>query len=93
MYFGAQCVASVKVHTHTRLHRSKCVGFCISVHVIANVLLASAGFGHGTNVVNYEGYSWHEYCFNCKKCSLTLANKRFVIKDDNIYCPDCAKKV
>ncbi|XP_071314610.1 four and a half LIM domains protein 1a isoform X1 [Trachinotus anak] len=51
------------------------------------------GFGHGTNVVNYEGYSWHEYCFNCKKCSLSLANKRFVINGDHIYCPDCAKKL
>lgn len=52
-----------------------------------------AGFGHGTNVVNYEGYSWHEYCFNCKKCSLSLANKRFVITAEQIYCPDCAKKL
>ncbi|XP_044060395.1 four and a half LIM domains protein 1a isoform X1 [Siniperca chuatsi] len=51
------------------------------------------GFGHGTNVVNYEGYSWHEYCFNCKKCSLSLANKRFVISGDHIHCPDCAKKL
>lgn len=52
-----------------------------------------AGFGHGTNVVNYEGLSWHEYCFNCKKCSLSLANKRFVINGEHIYCPDCAKKL
>uniref|UniRef100_A0A4W5QE80 Four and a half LIM domains 1a n=1 Tax=Hucho hucho TaxID=62062 RepID=A0A4W5QE80_9TELE len=51
------------------------------------------GFGHGTNVVNYEGHSWHEYCFNCKKCSLSLANKRFVINGEDIYCPDCAKKL
>uniref|UniRef100_A0A3P8X057 Four and a half LIM domains protein 1 n=1 Tax=Cynoglossus semilaevis TaxID=244447 RepID=A0A3P8X057_CYNSE len=51
------------------------------------------GFGHGTNVVNYEGYAWHEYCFTCKRCSLSLANKRFVISGDNIYCPDCAKKL
>ncbi|XP_028671614.1 four and a half LIM domains protein 1a isoform X1 [Erpetoichthys calabaricus] len=51
------------------------------------------GFGRGTNVVNYEGNSWHEYCFTCKKCSLSLANKRFVCHNDNIYCPDCAKKL
>ncbi|MED6273543.1 Pre-rRNA-processing protein fhl1 [Characodon lateralis] len=51
------------------------------------------GFGHGTNVVNYEGYSWHEYCFSCKKCSLSLANKRFVLNGEQIYCPDCAKKL
>uniref|UniRef100_A0A8C7WSN2 Four and a half LIM domains 1a n=1 Tax=Oryzias sinensis TaxID=183150 RepID=A0A8C7WSN2_9TELE len=52
-----------------------------------------AGFGHGTNVVNYEQHSWHEYCFNCKKCSLSLANKRFVFNQDHIYCSDCAKKL
>lgn len=51
------------------------------------------GFGRGTNVVNYEDKSWHEYCFNCKKCSLSLANKRFVINEENIYCTDCAKKL
>ncbi|XP_064206702.1 four and a half LIM domains protein 1-like isoform X1 [Anguilla rostrata] len=51
------------------------------------------GFGKGINVVNYEDKSWHEYCFNCKKCSLGLANKPFVVKGEAIYCPDCAKKV
>ncbi|XP_041076977.1 four and a half LIM domains protein 1-like isoform X1 [Polyodon spathula] len=51
------------------------------------------GFGKGTNVVNYEGQSWHEYCFTCKKCSLSLANKRFVMHSEAIYCPDCAKKL
>ncbi|TTS49340.1 Four and a half LIM domains protein 1 [Bagarius yarrelli] len=50
-------------------------------------------FGKGTSVVNYENNTWHEYCFNCKKCSLSLAHKRFVMHEDNIYCPDCAKKL
>lgn len=51
-----------------------------------------AGFGKGVNVVNYEGSSWHEYCFNCKRCSLNLSNKRFVTKGTDILCPDCASK-
>ncbi|KAG9335314.1 hypothetical protein JZ751_005363 [Albula glossodonta] len=51
------------------------------------------GFGRGTQVVNYEGNSWHEYCFNCKRCSLSLANKRFVLHGEDIYCTDCAKKL
>uniref|UniRef100_A0A8C2CL11 Four and a half LIM domains protein 1 n=1 Tax=Cyprinus carpio TaxID=7962 RepID=A0A8C2CL11_CYPCA len=51
------------------------------------------GFGRGTNVVNYEDKTWHEYCFNCKKCSLSMAHKRFVINGNDIYCPDCAKKL
>ncbi|XP_060105541.1 four and a half LIM domains protein 1 isoform X1 [Heteronotia binoei] len=51
------------------------------------------GFGKGSNVVSYEGRSWHDYCFNCKKCSIPLANKRFVFQNEQIYCPDCAKKL
>uniref|UniRef100_A0A672QHE1 Four and a half LIM domains 1b n=1 Tax=Sinocyclocheilus grahami TaxID=75366 RepID=A0A672QHE1_SINGR len=51
------------------------------------------GFGKATNVVNYEGGSWHDYCFNCKKCSLNLAEKRFVAHNGDIYCSDCSKKL
>lgn len=51
-----------------------------------------SGFGKGVNVVNYEGSSWHEYCFNCKKCSLSLSNKRFVAKGKDILCTDCGNK-
>uniref|UniRef100_A0A8C6L2N6 Four and a half LIM domains 1 n=1 Tax=Nothobranchius furzeri TaxID=105023 RepID=A0A8C6L2N6_NOTFU len=50
------------------------------------------GFGKGVNVVNFEGSSWHEYCFNCKRCSLSLANKRFVAKGRDVLCSDCGNK-
>uniref|UniRef100_A0A8C7K7B4 Four and a half LIM domains 1b n=1 Tax=Oncorhynchus kisutch TaxID=8019 RepID=A0A8C7K7B4_ONCKI len=46
-----------------------------------------------TNVVNYEGSSWHEYCFNCKKCSLSVANKCIVANPRDIFCSECAKKL
>nr|KAF6435392.1 four and a half LIM domains 1 [Rousettus aegyptiacus] len=51
------------------------------------------GFGKGSSVVAYEGQSWHDYCFHCKKCSMNLANKRFVFHQEQVYCPDCAKKL
>ncbi|KAF0886327.1 FHL1 protein, partial [Crocuta crocuta] len=51
------------------------------------------GFGKGSSVVAYEGQSWHDYCFHCKKCSMNLANKRFVFHEEQVYCPDCAKKL
>ncbi|KAI2600911.1 FHL1 isoform 1 [Pan troglodytes] len=51
------------------------------------------GFGKGSSVVAYEGQSWHDYCFHCKKCSVNLANKRFVFHQEQVYCPDCAKKL
>lgn len=66
------------------------------VNAITNAPLFSsnlpAGFGKGVNVVNYEGGSWHEYCFNCKRCSVSLANKRFVTDGSDILCPDCGNK-
>lgn len=55
-------------------------------------LLFSPGFGKGVNVVNFEGSSWHEYCFNCKRCSLNLSDKRFVAKGRDILCSDCGNK-
>lgn len=55
-------------------------------------LLSSPGFGKGVNVVNYEGSSWHEYCFNCKRCSVSLSDKRFVTKGRDILCSDCGSK-
>ncbi|XP_048205297.1 four and a half LIM domains protein 1-like [Perognathus longimembris pacificus] len=51
------------------------------------------GFGKGTSVVAYEEQSWHDYCFSCKQCSTNLANKHFVLHNEQVYCPDCAKKV
>lgn len=51
------------------------------------------GFGKGSSVVAYKRQSWHDYCFHCKKCSVNLANKRFVFHEEQVYCPDCAKKL
>uniref|UniRef100_A0A2I2ZKZ5 LIM zinc-binding domain-containing protein n=1 Tax=Gorilla gorilla gorilla TaxID=9595 RepID=A0A2I2ZKZ5_GORGO len=51
------------------------------------------GFGKGSSVVAYEGQSWHDCCFHCKKCSVNLANKHFVFHEEQVYCPDCAKKL
>ncbi|EDL21412.1 four and a half LIM domains 4 [Mus musculus] len=51
------------------------------------------GFGKGANVVAHEQNSWHDYCFNCKTCSVNLANKHFVFHDEQVYCPDCARNL
>ncbi|XP_055483904.1 four and a half LIM domains protein 1-like [Psammomys obesus] len=53
---------------------------------------AITGFGKGTNVVAHEEHYWHDYCFNCKNCSVNLANKHFVYLGEQVFCPDCAKK-
>ncbi|XP_062869946.1 four and a half LIM domains protein 1b isoform X2 [Trichomycterus rosablanca] len=51
------------------------------------------GFGKGTSVVNYEGGTWHDYCFTCKKCCTNLAEKRFISNGGDVYCTDCSKKL
>lgn len=80
-----------------RLHEwAKAVAWLPPVSTQLSFLFAfvsSTGFGKGSSVVAYEGQSWHDYCFHCKKCSVNLANKRFVFHQEQVYCPDCAKKL
>lgn len=86
--------------THIHMHNSRLYAFFLNVVYLtwAKVTNKSTfshptGFGKATNVVNYEGGSWHDYCFNCKKCSFNLADKRFVARSGDIYCSDCSKKL
>ncbi|XP_024117428.1 four and a half LIM domains protein 1 isoform X1 [Oryzias melastigma] len=53
---------------------------------------AITGFGKGVNVVRFEDSSWHEYCFNCKGCSVNLPQKGFVLKGRDIFCTECGNK-
>ncbi|KAK3521587.1 hypothetical protein QTP70_014766, partial [Hemibagrus guttatus] len=93
------CVVCVKPLAGTRFTSHEQKLYCVDCYK-ANVAKKCSscqnpitGFGKATNVVNYEGGTWHDYCFTCKKCSANLAEKRFISKDGDIYCTDCAKKV
>ncbi|KAL3307043.1 Four and a half LIM domains protein 2 [Cichlidogyrus casuarinus] len=48
------------------------------------------GFG-GCRFVTFEDKHWHSDCFNCVKCSESLVGKGFVVIDDGVTCPNCAK--
>ncbi|XP_055500082.1 four and a half LIM domains protein 1a [Leucoraja erinacea] len=50
------------------------------------------GFG-GAEVVTYEERQWHKDCFKCRKCYGSLANKRFVTHNRDVYCSDCGKNL
>uniref|UniRef100_A0A4W5N706 Four and a half LIM domains 1b n=1 Tax=Hucho hucho TaxID=62062 RepID=A0A4W5N706_9TELE len=84
------CSSCRKPLAGTRFTSHEEKAFCVDCY---KTTVAKKCFGKATNVVNYEGSSWHEYCFNCKKCSLSLANKRFVANAGDIFCSDCAKKL
>ncbi len=85
-------ITGLNPHTHMHWHT---LLFLTGLSLTWTVYTLShpTGFGKATNVVNYEGGSWHDYCFNCKKCSLNLAEKRFVALKGDIYCSDCSKKL
>ncbi|XP_059911833.1 four and a half LIM domains protein 1-like [Gadus macrocephalus] len=50
------------------------------------------GLGKAVNVVKYDGCSWHDFCFTCKRCSIGLADKSFVPQGKDMLCADCANK-
>ncbi|XP_071505531.1 testin-like [Diadema antillarum] len=45
----------------------------------------------GTKYVCFEQRNWHNNCFNCKRCSVSLVNECFVTEGDDIICPNCAQ--
>ncbi|XP_008579567.1 PREDICTED: four and a half LIM domains protein 2 [Galeopterus variegatus] len=47
----------------------------------------------GTKYISFEERQWHNDCFNCKKCSLSLVGRGFLTERDDILCPDCGKDI
>uniref|UniRef100_A0A8C5GJN0 Four and a half LIM domains protein 2-like n=1 Tax=Gouania willdenowi TaxID=441366 RepID=A0A8C5GJN0_GOUWI len=49
-----------------------------------------SGLG-GSKYISFEQRQWHNDCFNCKKCSVSLVGRGFLTSKDDILCPDCGK--
>lgn len=74
----------------------------VSLHdLMADLLLFSfvteqfcfpTGLG-GTKYISFEERQWHNDCFNCKKCSLSLVGRGFLTERDDILCPECGKDI
>ncbi|ETE73873.1 Four and a half LIM domains protein 2 [Ophiophagus hannah] len=47
----------------------------------------------GTKYISFEERQWHNDCFNCKKCSLSLVGRGFLTERDDILCPECGKDI
>ncbi|XP_071818540.1 prickle planar cell polarity protein 3-B-like isoform X2 [Apostichopus japonicus] len=43
----------------------------------------------GAKRLGYQGKEWHDKCFVCKVCNEHIGTKKFVPKDDDIYCNNC----
>jgi hypothetical protein len=39
--------------------------------------------------LSYKDKHWHEACFLCNKCRVSLVDKQFGSKADKIYCGNC----
>ncbi|KAF4532398.1 hypothetical protein B566_EDAN003850, partial [Ephemera danica] len=39
--------------------------------------------------LSYKDKHWHEVCFLCSKCRVSLVDKQFGSKADKIYCGNC----
>lgn len=39
--------------------------------------------------LSYKDKHWHEACFLCNKCRISLVDKQFGSKADKIYCGNC----
>ena len=50
-----------------------------------------AGIG-GTRFISFEGRHWHNDCFLCSSCKTSMVGKGFITDNEDILCPECAKK-
>ncbi|XP_067132028.1 four and a half LIM domains protein 2-like isoform X2 [Centruroides vittatus] len=46
----------------------------------------------GTRFISFEDRNWHNDCFLCASCNLSLVGKGFITDGSDILCPDCAKQ-
>lgn len=55
---------------------------------LCRVCVSAAGFGDG-KYVSFEERQWHQPCFKCSRCSVSLVGSGFFPDRDLILCADC----
>lgn len=76
--FTSQGEAPFCIKCFSSLYAKKCSG-CNS---------AITGFGDG-KYVSFEERQWHQPCFKCSRCSVSLVGSGFFPDRDQILCTDC----
>ena len=69
------------------LFKEKYVKF-INFH---SILLGKGGLG-STRFVAFETQAWHNECFFCANCKVSMVGKGFIQDGNDIVCPECARK-
>ncbi|XP_058459977.1 paxillin isoform X3 [Malaya genurostris] len=66
--------------------------YCIKCYenVFANICEeCNKTIGIDSKDLSYKDKHWHEACFLCNKCRISLVDKQFGSKADKIYCGNC----
>jgi len=53
-------------------------------------ITGKGGLG-STKFVAFETLSWHNECFFCAQCKVSMVGKGFIQDGENIICPECAR--
>uniref|UniRef100_G3PQG6 LIM zinc-binding domain-containing protein n=1 Tax=Gasterosteus aculeatus TaxID=69293 RepID=G3PQG6_GASAC len=76
---------------HSRDDFAYCLNcFCNVAKKCAHCTTPISGLG-GSKYISFEQRQWHNDCFNCKKCCMSLVGRGFLTSKDDILCPDCVK--
>ncbi|XP_034748895.1 four and a half LIM domains protein 3-like isoform X2 [Etheostoma cragini] len=76
--FTSQGESPYCVKCFSSLYAKKCAGCNTAI----------TGFGDG-KYVSFEDRQWHQPCFKCSRCSVSLVGSGFFPDRDNILCTDC----
>lgn len=66
--------------------------FLLSEALLFVTVISFSGLG-GSKYISFEERQWHNDCFNCKKCLVSLVGRGFLTERDDILCPDCGKDI
>ena len=61
---------------------------CDMVCLSCDMVCSSPGFGEGKYVA-FQERQWHQPCFKCSRCSVSLVGAGFFPDRDLILCKDC----
>uniref|UniRef100_A0A3Q3LQN0 Four and a half LIM domains 3b n=1 Tax=Mastacembelus armatus TaxID=205130 RepID=A0A3Q3LQN0_9TELE len=76
--FTSQGESPYCVKCFSSLYAKKCAGCNTAI----------TGFGDG-KYVSFEDRQWHQPCFKCSRCSVSLVGSGFFPDRDQILCTDC----
>ena len=63
----------------------------LSLSFIKKHLSGRGGLG-STRFVAFETLAWHNECFFCARCEVSMVGKGFIQDGKDIICPECAKQ-